>query len=235
MKLKEIKVSLIVPAHNAASVIEQSIKEYSKMLSHFKDYEIIVVCNACSDDTADICKKEAKTNKRIRIIETAERGKGIALLMGFGKAKYEVIGFLDSDNAFHLDSIRDMILRLDENDCVIASKWIGRDFFEISEPFTRKILAIGWRTLSKILLGLDFEDTQAGAKFLKKTAYEKIDSNFICGGFDFDIELLYKLKKAGCSIKEVRIPVSKSFKFSTFRLRFVPEMFWHMLKLWNEE
>ncbi len=235
MKPKDIRISLIIPAHNASSVIENSIREYSKFLSQFKDYEIIVVCNACRDNTAEICNKEAKINKEIKVIEIGERGKGFAILQGFNQARYEIIGFLDADNAFYLDSIKQMILQLKAYDCVIASKWIERDFFEISEPLTRKVLAAGWRLLSKFLLGLDFKDTQAGAKFLRKEAYEKISHNFICTGFDFDIELLYRLQKSGCSVKEIRIPVSKSFKFSTFRLKFVPGMFWHMLKLWNEE
>ncbi len=235
MKPKDIKISLVIPAHNASSVIESSIREYSKFLSQFKDYEIIVVCNACRDNTAEICRREAREDKRVRVVEIGERGKGLAILAGFNKARYEIIGFLDADNAFYLDSIKQMILQLGDYDCVIASKWIGRDFFEISEPLTRKILAVGWRLLSKFLLGLDFKDTQAGAKFLRKKAYDKISHDFVCTGFDFDIELLYRLKKNGCSIKEMRIPVSKSFKFSTFRLKFVPAMFWHMLQLWDEK
>jgi len=229
-----LKVSLVIPAHNAEIVIENSVKEYTKFLSFYNEYELIVVCNGCTDNTAGIAKKFARTNPHISVIEIKERGKGFAVLKGFSAAKKEIIGFMDADNAFKLDAVKDMISLLGQYDCVIASKWVGRNVFEISEPFTRKVLAVGWKALTLLLLGMRFHDTQAGCKFLKKRAFDGINKNFICTGFDFDVELLFKLKEKGYSIKEVNIPVSKYFKFSTFRLKFVPIMFWHMFKLWSQ-
>lgn len=229
-----IKISLVVPAHNSEKIIGKSIKVYGKFLSQYKKHELIVVCNACKDNTFWAARKAAHGNKSIRIINIWERGKGFALLKGFQTARYDFIGFMDADNSFDLNFVQKMIAMLEEADCVIASKWLRRGFLQIAEPFTRKILAIGWRILGLILFGLNFKDTQAGCKFLKRKAFNSIDKNFICTGFDFDVELLYKLKKKGFSIKEVYVPTIKAFKFSTFRLRFVPSMFWRMLKLWSQ-
>ncbi|MFH1249391.1 MAG: glycosyltransferase [archaeon] len=230
-----LKVSLIVPAHNAEKAIFNSLTEYSKFLSSFcRDYEIIVVCNACTDDTSDIVKNFTKKNKKIKCITTLKSGKGLAVITGMKKASYSIMGFMDADNAFDLPSVKKMIQSLQDNkgeDCIIASKWLGRNIFQINEPLTRKILAIGWKALTILLFQMRFHDTQAGCKFLKKSAFDKIDKNFICEGFDFDVELLYKLKKKGFSIKEVNIPVSKAFGFSTFRLKYVPYMFFRLLKL----
>jgi glycosyltransferase involved in cell wall biosynthesis len=227
------EISLIVPAHNSSSVIKGSIAAYSRFLSGFcKKYEIIVVCNACKDDTAQKAMQVEKKGKHVRIIEIKERGKGFAVLKGFATAKYSIIGFMDADNAFNLNAVKNMICLLDKSDCVIASKWMGKNIFEVLEPFTRKMLAVGWRMLSFILLGLNFYDTQAGCKFLRRKAFLSIENKFICTGFDFDVELLFKLKRKEYSIKEVYVPTTKAFKFSTFRLRFVPGMFWHLFKLW---
>ncbi len=232
--MKKMEISLVIPAHNSAPLISSSINAYSKFLSKFcRKYEIVVVCNACRDNTAESARQVAKKDKHVKVVEIKERGKGYALLKGFGIAKHSIIGFMDADNSFNLKSVRNMLLLIDGYDCIIASKWIGRAMFDIKEPLTRKILAVGWRMLSFILLGLNFKDTQAGCKFLKRKAFLSIDKNFICTGFDFDIELLYKLKRKGFKIKEVYVPTIKAFKFSTFRLRFVPGMFWHMLKLWS--
>jgi dolichol-phosphate mannosyltransferase len=230
----KINLSLVVPTHNASVVISNSLKEYSSFLSSLCDnYEIIVVCNACTDDTVKIVSTFSKRDKRIRCIELAEPGKGLAVITGMKKANYEIIGFIDADNAFDLNSVGKMIRYLNENDCdcIIASKWLGRNIFQIEEPLTRKILAVGWKALTILLFQMRFHDTQAGCKFLKKRAFESIDKEFICKGFDFDVELLYRIKKKGFSIKEVRIPVLKSFKFSTFRLKYVPLMFFRLLKL----
>lgn len=226
------KISLVVPAHNSEEIIGKSINVYEKLLSQYRNHELIIVCNACKDNTAGAARKAAHGSRSIKVISIEERGKGFALLKGFRAARYDLIGFMDADNSFDLNSVQKMIAMLDEADCVIASKWLGRNFLQIAEPLTRKMLAIGWRMLSFILFGLNFKDTQAGCKFLKRRAFNSIDRNFVCTGFDFDVELLFKLKKKGFKIKEVYIPTIKAFKFSTFRLRFVPGMFWHMLKLW---
>lgn len=233
-KKHKFGVSLIIPAHNAETIIENSILEYVRFLSRYEEYELIIVCNACRDNTIELAKKSVNDNKNIKIIELKERGKGFAILEGFKRARYEITGFMDADNAFKLDAVEDMISYLHESSeygCVIASKWLGRNVFEIAEPLTRKVLAVGWKALTLLLLHMRFHDTQAGCKFLKKKAFGAIDKDFICTGFDFDIELLYKLKKSGFKIKEFNIPVLKIFKFSTFRLKFVPVMFWHLFKL----
>lgn len=229
---KADSISLVIPAHNSEKVIGNSIKEYLKFISKYKKYELIIVCNACTDNTAEKAKRAAGKNNHVSIIEINERGKGFAVLRGFAVAKYSIIGFMDADNCFNLNSVRKIILMLEENDCVIASKWLGRDFLQIAEPFMRKMLAIGWRMLSFIMLGMNFKDTQAGCKFLKRKAFLPLNRNFVCTGFDFDIELLYKLKGKGCKVKEIYVPTTKAFKFSTFRLRFVPGMAWHLFKLW---
>ena len=230
-KKYNISVSLIMPAHNAEKIIEKSISEYLKFLSKYKKYELIIACNGCTDSTVEVASKIARRNKNIRILDIDERGKGFAILTGFRWAQNDIIGFMDADNVFKLDSVAGMISHLNKYDCVIASKWLGRNIFEITEPFTRKALAVGWKALTLGLFFMRFHDTQAGCKFLRKSSFKKIDHQFICTGFDFDVELLYSLKRTGFKIKEFNIPVLKSFKFSTFRLKFVPLMFWRLFRM----
>lgn len=226
-----VELSLIIPAHNEARRISESLKQYLKFIS--KEDELIVVCNGCKDNTFEIVKEFSKKNKNLKAVEIKERiGKGAAVIKGFKLAKGEFLGFMDADNAFELGYIRRMIneLKKDDVDVIIASKWKGSSFFKVSENYIRKILAIGWNLLVRVLFGMNFKDTQAGAKFMKRKAFDDIDHNFICRGFDFDVELLFKLKEKGAKIKEVYVP-SKKEKFSTFHLRYIPGMFFNLIKL----
>ena len=226
-----VELSLIIPAHNEARRISESLKHYLKFISD-KD-EIIVVCNGCSDNSFEIVKEFTKKNNNLKTIDIKERiGKGAAVIKGFKIANGKFLGFMDADNAFDLNYIKKMIneLKRDDIDVIIASKWKGSSFFKVSENYIRKILAIGWNLLVRSLLGMNFKDTQAGAKFMKRKAFEDIDHNFICRGFDFDVELLFKLKEKGFKIKEVYVP-SKKEKFSTFHLRYIPRMFFDLVKL----
>lgn len=227
-------ISVVVPAHNAEKIIESSLNSYINFFSKlYKKYEIIVVANACTDSTIDKAKKISKKLRNIRILEIKRRGKGRAILVGFEHAKHDIIGFIDADDVFNHQGIKKMLSFLQEYDCVIASKWLGQKFSEVREPFSRKIFAFGWNILTRSLLRLNLKDTQAGCKFLRKEAIRHISKDFICLGWDFDAELLFKLQKKRYKIKEFFIPITIIFKFSVFKLRYIPGMFWHILRVWN--
>ncbi|MEK6914125.1 MAG: glycosyltransferase family 2 protein [Nanoarchaeota archaeon] len=226
-------LSLIIPAHNAEKVIEKSIISYNKIFSDFDNFEMIIVCNACSDNTFEIVKK-LKENYPIEIINIPHRGKGNALRRGFDKAKYDIIGFLDSDNPFSLDKIKEMVLSLKDYDMVIATKYLKGSLKNkkgIQDSQMRRIIALGGQMFTRIIFELKFRDTQAGAKFFRKKVWDKVGKNIICVGFDFDIELLYKSKKKGFRIAEFYTPLVKYEKFSTVRLRYLAGMIYRLIKM----
>ena len=85
--------SVIVPAHNSAEYIWKclgSIKQQS-----FKDYELIVVCDACTDDTV-----KAVIGAADSVISTDYGMDGLARNAGIDVAKGEWILFIDDDDWF---------------------------------------------------------------------------------------------------------------------------------------
>ena len=161
-------------------------------------------------------------------------GKGGAILEGMKIADGDWIGFIDADDAFDLKYLKTQLLSLDNYDCIIASKWKGRNIFQVNEPIIRKILSRGWNILVRVLLNLNYYDTQAGAKFFKKEVKDNIGDDFISKGFAFDVELLNKIKKNNFSIKEIYVP-SKFIPGSTFKLRHCKQMFKDLLKIWRSK
>ena len=223
-------LSLVIPNHNGAKVITGSIKAYHKIFKKkFKNFEIIVVCNGCTDNSVEICN--ALTKKfPLRVIEIPQKGKGHALLRGFNEASFDYLGFLDSDNPFDLNKVSQMLEYLKAQDIVIATKYL-KGQARVQDSFLRRLVSLGGGVFSKFFFGLNFRDTQAGAKFFKKEVWEKIDKNFICLGFDFDIEFLHKTHKARFKILECHTPLFKHDKFSTVSLKYLPGMVFRLLKL----
>ena len=223
-------LSLIIPNHNGAKVIADSIKAYHQAFAKkFKNFEIIVACNGCTDNSVEICNRLTKKFP-LRVIKIPQKGKGYALVKGFNEARFDYFGFLDSDNPFDLNEITQMVERLKGHDIVIATKYLkgqGR----IQDSFLRRLVSLGGGIFSKFFFGLNFRDTQAGAKFFKKEVWDKIDRNFICLGFDFDIEFLHKTHKARFKILEYHTPLFKHDKFSTVSLKYIPGMIFRLLKL----
>lgn len=85
--------SVIVPAHNSAEYIWKGLK--SILRQSFKDYELIVVCDACTDDTA-----ESVLNYADKTIITDFGMDGLARNAGIEVANGEWVLFMDDDDWF---------------------------------------------------------------------------------------------------------------------------------------
>ena len=84
------------------------------------------------------------------------------------------------------------------------------------------------------MFGLNFKDTQCGAKVFTKEAIKGVLPELKTKGFEFDVELLWKLKKKGYRVTEFPITWKHS-EGSTFSLAQSPRMFFSLLKvrLWR--
>mgnify|MGYP001599390298 CR=1 FL=1 len=85
-ELYPMKISIIIPACNEEKYIEETLKNIPKQ------YEVIVVCNGCTDDTEKIAKKFP-----IKVITTNNRGTSLAKNIGAKQSLNEMLIFLDAD------------------------------------------------------------------------------------------------------------------------------------------
>ena len=86
-----MKFSIIIPAHNSAPFIQQCLSSIKAQI--FNDYEIIVVCDSCNDNTAEIAKSYGAIVKEVNV-----RNDGLARNAGLDVAQGEYILFIDSDD-----------------------------------------------------------------------------------------------------------------------------------------
>ncbi|EMS71675.1 glycosyltransferase [Ruminiclostridium cellobioparum] len=105
IKLKEYPmVSIMVPAHNESIVIRKTVQALLA-LDYPKDkYEIIVINDNSSDDSAEVLKKiqEKNPDRKLIVINTDNvsggKGKSNALNIGFSVSSGSVIAIYDADN-----------------------------------------------------------------------------------------------------------------------------------------
>jgi glycosyltransferase involved in cell wall biosynthesis len=224
-------LSIIIPAHNEENNIKRTVEEIA---DSFRSAEIIVVANGCTDRTYEVAKKIKRPN--VKVVNFYKRiGKGGAIIEGFKIANGRRIGFVDADGSFRVRDIRRIIEKLDDYDVAIASKWKRRDFFEVQSGFGRKIGSRGWNLLTRVFAGIDYNDTQAGLKFFRKEVVDYvIKRKFVLTGFDFDVELLYRIKKGGFDVCELYVPIKDGGK-STFNIRSSPGMFLNLIRFFLNE
>ncbi|MBI1972277.1 MAG: glycosyltransferase [Candidatus Aenigmarchaeota archaeon] len=218
-------ISIIIPAHNEAETIKSTVTGF---LRGFPDAEIIVVDDGSTDGTFG--EVESIRSKKVKIVRQKRSGKGAAVMSGVSIAGERLVAFVDADGAFGVGSLKTLVEKLNGYDCVIASKWKGQKFADVEGGAAKKVFGRLWNLLSRILLGLEFEDTQAGLKLFRATAIKKTGASLIGKGFEFDAEILYKLKRSGFKIREVFVR-PKNTKKSRFSYLNIPFMFLNMLAM----
>ena len=91
-----LRVSVIIPAHNASGTISQTLE--SLLAQTRSDWEAIVVDDGSSDRTSQVVRTFMKRDPRIRLIEADRGGEAAARNKGLTQASYEWILFLDADD-----------------------------------------------------------------------------------------------------------------------------------------
>ena len=127
-----------------------------------------------------------------------------------------------------------MIDELSNADGVIASRHLNDSKIIVKQPLKRRFASKCFNIFVRLMFNLPFKDTQCGAKFFKKEAIAGILSELVATGFEFDVDLLWKLKKSGCTIAEYPIEWSHS-EGSNFSLKCAPKMFISLIRvrLWK--
>lgn len=101
--------SIIIPAHNEENVIEACLRPLVDMAKH-QEYEVIVVCNGCTDNTAH---RVRELSKDIICIETAKASKTNALNVGDEIARSFPRFYLDADVVLPGETVSAVIRVLD--------------------------------------------------------------------------------------------------------------------------
>lgn len=97
-------ISVIIPVYNGEKTIDAVMK--SLLQQTFRDFEIIVINDGSTDNTASILEKYNESN--IRIINKENGGVGSARNMGIREAKGRYLMFVDADDECRPEMIEKM-------------------------------------------------------------------------------------------------------------------------------
>lgn len=106
--MNEELVSIIMPAYNCEEFIEQTINAVSSQ--SYVNWELIIVDDCSTDNTAEIIKKHATHDKRIRYFKNNQNsGAAISRNNAIEQATGRFFAFLDSDDLWREDKLKKQI------------------------------------------------------------------------------------------------------------------------------
>jgi glycosyltransferase involved in cell wall biosynthesis len=196
------KYSLVIPAYNE----EDRITPLFDAITGFEG-ELIVVCDG-TDGTADVVDQIAtlRQDLNIRCLRFDHRlGKGGGVIAGLKAARSPLVGYFDADGSTGIDEMIRLFLMLSAAEGAIGSRWVPGSTLKVRQSLLRQLESRAFNLLIRILFGLAYHDTQCGAKVFKKSAIDAVLPKIISRGFEFDVELLWRLKCAGFRVIEVPI------------------------------
>ncbi len=103
-----LPVSIVVPAHNEEGTIKRCL-ESLRSQDYPDKIEIIVVDDGSRDQTVTIARQY-----RVKVLRQAHSGPGAARNRGVEEASYEIIGFLDADDAADRQWLKECFPHLNE-------------------------------------------------------------------------------------------------------------------------
>lgn len=149
-------ISIIVPIHNTASFLSSCVKSIQNQT--LSDIEIILVENASTDNSLEICHEFQKEDDRIKVVHIDKNDPSTARIAGLNVASSDFIGFIDSDDTIQPDMFEDLYNIAVKHDLnlVISNfvfKYLDRkDRYPYNEDGTLRILS------AKELTTLNFEE-----------------------------------------------------------------------------
>lgn len=207
-------VSVIIPAYNAGAFIERCIS--AVLASAYPSYEVIVVDDASTDDTAEKARRLGA-----EVIQFTERsGPSAARNYAVSKAAGEIIFFVDSDVEIKSWSISRVVDDL-QNAPDIAALFGSYDDEPAEENFISQYKNLFHHYIHQ-QSSSDARTFWAGCGAIRKDIFKKM------GGFDHarfskpsieDIEMGLRIKEAGYRIlldKELQVKHLKEWRIGSF-------------------
>lgn len=188
--MKQIFLSVVIPAYNEESRLPKMLNEALDYLAkQIFDYEIIVVDDGSSDQTAEVAKQYSE--KTIKVIKLSQnQGKAEAVKQGIMAAQGELVLFADADGSTPFIEIEKLLNQYQKGYPVVIGSRSDEHLIKIRQPFHRRMVGKLLRWLSKVMVLRDITDTQCGFKLFNTKLAKELFSEMKSKSPIFDIEIL---------------------------------------------
>jgi glycosyltransferase involved in cell wall biosynthesis len=201
MNKNKLKVCVIIPAYNEASVIESVIKDAAIHFSKSNHSISIVVVD---DGSRDTTISKAKKAGAIVISHITNTGVGGATATGLYYAKkngFDIVATMDADGQHDPQDVMNGIDELIKRrvDLLIGSRLIDSKGMSTLKVIGNK----GLGAITYLLFGVTSTDSQSGLRVLSRRAIERL--SWQSDGYEFCSEMLWRAKQQKLKIDEYPI------------------------------
>lgn len=202
-----LKFSLVIPCHNEARYVPNLLAALEKQTFSLAEFEVIIVDNVSTDDTAEVIWKFAEnTGLKMRMLHEYRLGVSNARNLGAHNSTGETLVFLDADNLVPPDFLSHL------NELMKTTGCIAGTFRSLPDTIDFKGSAVFWTLeLIKCYLQRPF-----GKSFVRRDIFNRVkgfDEEIVLGeNVDFLVRVKKHVKVNDGIFAHVRKPVLCSLR-----------------------
>jgi glycosyltransferase involved in cell wall biosynthesis len=229
-------LSIIIPAYNEELRLPKTLDQIHEYLNSIGvSSEVIVVDDGSRDSTVQIVESKSAEWPALRVVKNpGNHGKGYSVRHGMLEARGKIVLFTDADLSAPIEEADKLLEALHTNDIAIGSRAMDRGLIEVHQPWTREAAGIMFNTIVRVILGLNFDDTQCGFKAFHREKSQIIFQQQRIERFGFDPELLFLAKRNGLTVAEVPVRWANALGTTVSMWDGIRAMFFEVAKIrWN--
>ncbi|HYE31033.1 MAG TPA: glycosyltransferase [Methylomirabilota bacterium] len=207
-----VSISVIIPAHNEEEFLPKTLAALRKQT--YENFEIIVVCNGCTDNTRDAACQECD-----QFFDITEKSLGKARNLGGHRARGDILLFLDADTLLEPQALAEVARRF-------TRKYSAGTLKGIPDNPTLPHRTVYWA--KNFVHFMHFHRGSSGVILCWKDHFEAV------GGFDEGLylrensDLMYKLRPYG------RYKYIRAAGATTSMRRYEKKGLFEMARLWTK-
>lgn len=201
-------LSVVIPVFNEEARIYPTLERLDRYLQDtFDEFEIIVVDDGSSDNTALIVQDLGRKLGKITLIRyPVNAGKGYAIRTGVLASKGDLLLTCDADLSTPIEEVEKLLSYVDAGSAIaIGSRGLSASEIVMRQPWHRERMGRIFNVMVRTLLFGGIKDTQCGFKLFKGEAARRLFERSLIKGFSFDVEILFLARKLGYTVKEIPV------------------------------
>jgi dolichol-phosphate mannosyltransferase len=201
-----VKTLVVIPTYNEAETITALLEA---VRAAAPAVDVLVVDDGSPDGTGKLAEDVAARLGQIEVLHRERKsGLGTAYRAGFAKGLaqgYDAFVEMDADFSHDPVALPGLLEVAEEYEVVIGSRYVPGAAIP-NWTLARLALSRGGNLYASMLLSLKVADATAGFRVYRRSALERMDYATVrADGYGFQIEMTYRARRAGASIREVPI------------------------------
>ncbi len=191
-------VGVVIPCYNEEDRLLS--KEFTGFIEKNSGYHLCFVNDGSKDNTLEVLNTLRHGREDYITVYNCEKNGGKAEAVRLGmlhmaeKSDLDYIGFLDADLSTDLKDFDALVSTIEKSNFkIVSGSRISRMGANITKESARKIISMTVNFIIRKILGMNFKDTQCGAKIFSKDVIQlAFDKKFVTQWI-FDVEIFKRM------------------------------------------